>query len=894
MSRITDLIAQAERELLGPIIKQEKFDLLIKMAEGFHALAEKGYPGCLAFLNDIMSAMGEQFQRDFKNDDEELLELQGLFLQGLKNNTFYAKKLKQFSERTKLNDPEVAKNALTVRELGRNRGLSTYTQNALKYSYEDLDFRFSEIKKEFEVMMRDNQLDIDGLGFIVSIDTALSNLNKIETAKKGVNIGGAVITATEKKSQFVNDGSILSRVIMHIAMHIIRTTLTKHMLGLKSNIEKCINTIKSSTHVFLPKKPVHDKKQSISRIEQLWQYLYSPSKKAEVVPENIEDLIRGIREQLEEETMVAFEKVYGILDLLIKKGKATSTEHLSLIKKMEALQTDYQILAHKGDLESKETRDKLQDRKTELFKDALKQFKELSSIPTRASDKELIALSEILKFLTGKIEKMYRIETGIAEGYEQFKKAQSVTYGADPSVQIETKYKAIKKRFGNFLKEIGLKKILDENISQASIALQMKILGEFSEKLKIDLISPVEPAEREKAPPLKQRDILEDIAAEMEIYHQLEREHKQTVLNVQQGRKQNAKRKEEQTYYEAGVDWAIFGLSYAFKATTGMLGENKDELEALDIKGQDIQNRMDLYTLMQEAISGKNALETHDYIKLNKLHTLFVRLGDLNAKSELSSDEEDEVFYRKLEIEDEINQAIKMLSWKHIGMSDRKNFQDKLNFTKAVLTYLETSVEPSFKSEQLQKLESDLKEKVNLYKKMEVKLQGFNFKNILEAIFNAPNTQPLSEHIFLKKIMTLLNQDQYSNMLDFNKMAILIGALNHLDKELPENSTTYKAMIHKVREEILVAIDVTTSDSYAFYRKLEKGSEIALQQFIAQNKAEFKAIPIAQKLIAEPMPTKTMLYQKTGAKKQPKDEHPVHENSRKKLPKNKPDRADGA
>ncbi len=884
MSRITDLIAQAERELLGPIIKQEKFDVLIKMAEGFHALAEKGYPGCLAFLNDIMSAMGEQFQREFQNDDEELLELQGLFLQGLKNNTFYAKKLRQFSERTKSNNPEVAEkvaeNAIKARKFGKE----------FLYAYEDLDFRFAEMKKEFEVIMRDNKLDIDGLGFIVSIDTALSNLNKIETAKKGVNIGGAVITATEKKSQFINDGSIFSRVIMRIAMHVIRATLTKHMLGLKNNIEKCINSIKSSPHVFLPQKPVHDTKQSISRLEQLWQYLYSPSKKSEVAPENIEDLIKGIREQLEEETMVAFEKVYGILDLLIKKGKATSNEHLSLLKKMEALRTDYQILARKENLESKETRDKLQDRKTELFKEALTQLKELSSISTRSGNTELLALSEILKFLTGKIGKMYRIETGISEGYEQFKKAQSVTYGENTSEHIETKYKAIKKRFGNFLKDIGLKKILDENISQASIALQMKILGEFSERLKIELASSAESAELEKAPRLKERDILEDISSEMEIYRQLEEEHKQAVLNVKQGRQQHAKRKEEQSYHEAGVDWVIFGLSYVVQATTGTLGENQDELESLDLKGQDINNRINLYLLMREAISGQNTLETDDYMKLNKLHTLFIRLGDLQTSSILSPNETaDEIFYRNLEVEQAINEAIKTLTWKHIGMNDRNHFNNRLNFANAVLTYLETSVDPSFKSEQVQKLEKDLKEKVDLYKKMTIQFKSFDFKNISDQIL------PNAKHVFLEKIIVLLNQAQYNNMLDFNKMAILIGSLNYLDKELPEKSASYKDMVRKMREEILVAMDVTTSNSYVFYRKLEKGGENALQQFIAKNAAEFKAIPIAQKLTAsEPTPAKTMLYQKAGAKKQPKNEHPVLQNSHRKLPKNKPDRADGA
>ncbi len=84
-------------DALTPVINQERFDVVVKMAEGFHALAEKGYPGAREFLNELFDLLGEHFHTDFKQDDKELLQLQSILLRSLKNKEFYQKKFEQFT-----------------------------------------------------------------------------------------------------------------------------------------------------------------------------------------------------------------------------------------------------------------------------------------------------------------------------------------------------------------------------------------------------------------------------------------------------------------------------------------------------------------------------------------------------------------------------------------------------------------------------------------------------------------------------------------------------------------------------------------------------------------------------------------------------------------------------
>lgn len=107
-NNITVEIRAIARKSYIPIITKERFDILIKMAESFQALAEKGYPGTLELATKTLNLLGEQFFtvgehiNSEATDSTELLKMQSIFLKSLKDEKFYNKKLQDFTRKASI------------------------------------------------------------------------------------------------------------------------------------------------------------------------------------------------------------------------------------------------------------------------------------------------------------------------------------------------------------------------------------------------------------------------------------------------------------------------------------------------------------------------------------------------------------------------------------------------------------------------------------------------------------------------------------------------------------------------------------------------------------------------------------------------------------------------
>lgn len=931
ISNFANLLKQVEQDLLGPLISKEEFDVLIKMAEGFHALAEKGYPGSSELLNEIFTLMGERFHIQFKEDDEELLELQGLFIQGFKDRAFYEKKLKQFTRSAVIIQPKDKEGEAKKTEIPVIKSVGAELQrNPKKFNLKRVEeanqanarSRFDAIKKKFNEKL-DNPtfregLDANGVGLITVIATSIDSLERLEEARIGLNVGSGVLGATEKRNSIIKSGSLLSRIIMRILRHVVKKAVSVPMSKSKKDIDRSIDTIKTSTNTYLPTKKQFSKaevKKEPSYLDMFLQYIYPTEDQANKSPKDIGDLVKKSQEQMENETFKVFKKSLETLNLLSKKELITSKEWLNTIEKTNGLNKDILDLESKikaaeiacdkfkkenneeGYLEKANEFEELKHQKTELFKNVLEQLKQFSKTPIPKSDVELAGLSKIVGFAVIKINKFYHIQAAVIEAYRQFTEAQQVytdpfkkfTANDKPSETNLSIFESLKERFLDFLKQKGLKEALEANVSKASIGMQLKFLDDFSDKLKQELTEIPENIEPEIESLLETDvDILENLNGEIEILE---------GMNIEIAKKVEEIEKPNDQPPTAQAIWGF--LQNLVQGVMGALIENKDPATLLADELRDNNSRIEKLKKIKSAISdekGELALEADEYEKITVLHSLFVSLENLNNENSLEPEDELKKQALQREINNQLNAIIKKFTWKNLSTESEINFEKKLKFGNAVLTYLEQHPDPNVeKPEQLKKLEKNLKEKVTFYELMRKNSNAFNFKEISNTLFNSSvshtgctvleryqkeqeNSPQLLKNIqqfsreedieFLEKIILLLSEDQ--TMLDTNKMSVFLGALNYLDNELEANAFTsgvnnFKQMIHKIREDTYSTMqlrlkNIPIDQSYELRHALEKGSEDALRKFVNKHQEEFENTPQAQKMLLPKQ--KPLLYHK--------------------------------
>ncbi len=161
---ITVEIRAIARKSYIPIIAKERFDILIKMAEGFQALAEKGHPGALELTTDILNLLGEHFFTQGElaltkiTDPTELLAMQSALLKSLKDETFYKKKLRDFTKRLTINLDSPALNATAkTKEIARKIRISNLFAKEQELKNDALDERMVILKQVQVIANKEKQ-----------------------------------------------------------------------------------------------------------------------------------------------------------------------------------------------------------------------------------------------------------------------------------------------------------------------------------------------------------------------------------------------------------------------------------------------------------------------------------------------------------------------------------------------------------------------------------------------------------------------------------------------------------------------------------------------------------------------------------------------------------------
>ncbi len=140
--------------------------------------------------------------------------------------------------------------------------------------------------------------------------------------------------------------------------------------------------------------------------------------------------------------------------------------------------------------------------------------------------------------------------------------------------------------------------------------------------------------------------------------------------------------------------------------------------------------------------------------------------------------------------------------------------------------------------------EPNAKQHKNLTKDYEEK-----YKSTFALLGQIQLKQRKADLEFLQTIFDLIDAD--SEMLDINKAAILLGALNYVEHALKTSMFTFgvnnfKKMIGDLRDEVFREVEIDTPD---LFKSIEKNSKQIFEEYVKRNEDKFKDFSLANKLL---------------------------------------------